>query len=210
MFAKILILLQHLWKYRERYVVVFVVLLLVSAAGMIVHDASLEIYPTTDIPVSVTTVGQHALQKSTPSLLRIPKIDVITEFEDPLGIDQFGAIEVPKGYEKVGWYKYGPTPGELGPSVILGHIDSYKGPAVFYNLHMLLPGDEIFVDREDGTTAVFEVSEVKTYSQTNFPTEKVYGNIPFTGLRLITCAGTYDKGVQRYSHNLVVFAQLKE
>ena len=150
------------------------------------------------------------LTKSEPALLRIPKIDLTTTFEAPLGVDDEGALEVPKGYDKVGWYKYGPTPGERGPAVILGHIDSYKGPAVFYNLRKLDVGDEVYVDREDGTTATFVIEKSVTYPQSSFPTEDVYGNIPYAGLRLITCAGIYDKGTKRFSHNLVVYAKLKK
>ncbi len=149
------------------------------------------------------------LEESLPVRLRIPTINIDAQFTDPLGLAESGEVEVPKRYEEVGWYKYGPTPGELGPAVVLGHVDSVTGPAVFYSLGQLTLGDEIEIERADGSTAVFEVTALERYSQDNFPTQLVYGDIDHAGLRLVTCTGTFDRGVQRYSHNLVVYAAHK-
>ena len=149
-------------------------------------------------------------KRSAPVQLRIPKIKLDASFEAPLGLKEDKTVEVPDSYEKVGWYVHGATPGEKGTAVILGHVDSYKGPAVFYSLPKLQKGDDIFVTREDGTTALFKVDELHRYSQTNFPTEKVYGENDGSVLRLVTCTGTFDRGKQVYSHNLVVYATLVE
>lgn len=149
------------------------------------------------------------LGESIPIRLRIPAIAIDAPFADPLGLAQNGEVEVPNGYEEVGWYKHGPTPGELGPAVVLGHVDSVAGPAVFYSLGQLSLGDEIEIEREDGSIAVFEVTALERYAQDDFPTELVYGNIDHAGLRLVTCTGVFDRGVRRYSHNLVVYAALK-
>jgi len=143
-----------------------------------------------------------------PDRIRIPKIGVDAVFEAPLGVDSSREIEVPEGYETVGYYKHGPTPGELGPAVVLGHVDSYQGPAVFYSLGQLAEGDTIEIDRDDGTTAVFAVDRLERHAQSGFPTRQVYGDLDYAGLRLITCSGTFDRGIQRYSHNLIVFARL--
>lgn len=159
-------------------------------------------------PEAISVVGEY--NASLPIRMRIPAIELETEFEEPLGVDNSRAIEVPKTYTDVAYYKYGPTPGELGPAVVLGHVDSYMGPAVFYNLRKLEEGDLIEIDREDGTTATFAVERLATHSQTGFPTAQVYGDLEYPGLRLITCTGTYDQGNQRYSHNLIVFAKLVE
>lgn len=159
--------------------------------------------------VLVTTPGP-ILEVSRPNRLVIPKIKLDTNFTEPLGLTESGEVGVPDTYTDVGWYKYSPTPGALGPAVILGHVDSYTGPAVFFSLGQLSPGDDIFVDREDGSRAHFQVMYFERYEQVEFPTEKVYGNIDYAGLRLITCTGTFDKGKQRYSHNLVVYAKLVE
>ena len=100
--------------------------------------------------------------------------------------------------------------GELGPAVVLGHVDSKEGPEVFYYLRELEVGDLIFIDREDGTTATFAVSRLEQHPQNGFPTEEVYGNIDHAGLRLITCSGVYNRGAARYTHNPIVFAELVE
>ena len=159
--------------------------------------------------VSATTSGP-VLPASNPHRLRIPTVGIDTAFEGSLGIDENQEIAVPESYEEVGWYKHGPTPGELGPSVILGHVDSYSGPAVFWPLQKVSVGDVVYVDRQDGSTATFVVTELEQPNQNDFPTKRVYGDIDHAGLRLITCTGTYDRGIQRYSHNLIVYAKLVE
>jgi len=164
--------------------------------------------PVVEEEVSATTTARFA--RSAPVRLTIPKIELDVTFERPLGLNEDMTIEVPDSYTKVGWYKNGPTPGEVGPAVVLGHVDSYEGPAVFWPLRQLNEGDMVEIEREDGSVAVFEVTSVVQYSQDDFPTEKVYGATDASELRLITCTGTFDKGVQRYSHNLVVYAKLVE
>lgn len=145
-----------------------------------------------------------------PVRLTIPSIGLDSAFEGPLGLNADQTVEVPESYEAVGWYEYGPKPGEVGPAVILGHVDSYQGPAVFYSLGQLKRGDQIQVEREDGTTATFVVIRLQHTEQSEFPTAEVYGDIDYAGLRLVTCSGTYDRGEQVYSHNLIVYAELVE
>jgi sortase (surface protein transpeptidase) len=151
-----------------------------------------------------------ALTRELPVRLKVPKLGIDTTFEAPLGLNSDGTINVPKGYEEVGWYKLGAAPGEIGTASILGHVDSYEGPAVFFTLGQLEPGDQIEVERADGSVAVFEVEYSERYKQEEFPTEKVYTPTPYPSLRLITCSGTYLHGTQRYTHNLVVYARLVE
>ena len=157
-----------------------------------------------------TAPGGPVMTESVPTKIAIPKLKIETTFEEPLGLTPDGAIEVPKSYTKVGWYQHGPTPGEYGPAVILGHVDSVSGPAVFFSLGQLEAGDDIYIDRADGSAAHFVVEKLERYEQIAFPTAKVYGNIDYAGLRLITCSGTFKKGEQRYTHNLVVYAKLVE
>lgn len=162
-------------------------------------------------PIDTATTTQTGMTRSLPVRLRIPTLKIDVPFEEPpLGLNADKTVEAPRAFTDVGWYKYGATPGEIGPSVVLGHVDTYKGPAVFFYLGQLKPGDEVFVDRADGSTADFEVQELHRYSQDDFPSALVYGPINYPGLRLITCTGVYDHGVQRYDHNLVVYARLKE
>lgn len=148
------------------------------------------------------------LSKSVPTRLRIPAIKVDASFVE-LGLAADKTIEVPKSFTEVGWYIHGPTPGELGPAIVLGHVDSrVLGAAVFFYLGQLKPGDTIEIDRKDGSTAVFRVDELDRYSQDDFPTDLVYGNINHAGLRLITCTGAYDRQAKKYDRNLVVYASL--
>lgn len=145
-----------------------------------------------------------------PTTLRIPALSLSAPFEAPLGLRADGQVEVPERFDTVGWYEPSPAPGALGPAVVLGHVDSYRGPAVFYSLGQLSPGDAVYVDRADGSTATFTVTHLEWYRQDGFPTEKVYGDLDYAGLRLITCSGEYDRETGRYSHNLIVFARLAE
>lgn len=158
----------------------------------------------------VSIIATSTFLRSAPIRLIIPKINVDTTFVSPLGLDADQRVSVPASYEEVGWYKNGPTPGEIGPAVILGHVDSHEGPAVFFSLGQLEAGDEVYVEREDGTKATFVVLSKVRVPQSEFPTEDVYGHVNFSGLRLVTCTGIYDHGELKYSHNLIVYAKLKE
>ncbi|MDD7942881.1 sortase [Actinomycetospora lutea] len=110
-----------------------------------------------------------------------------------------------------GWYRHSPTPGERGPAVLLGHVDSaHDGPAVFFNLGALRPGDTASVRRADGRDAVFRVTRVATVPKDRFPTDEVYGDTTGAELRLITCGGTFDRGAGSYTDNVVVDAVLIE
>jgi hypothetical protein len=146
------------------------------------------------------------LVRSNPIRIVIPAINLDTTFVTPLGLNPDQTISVPDSYTKVGWYKNGATPGEIGSAVILGHVDSISGPAVFYSLGQLKANDEIAITREDGSDVRFLVTEIKRYSQDEFPTEAVYGQFSQPVLRLVTCTGDFNRQEQRYSHNLVVYA----
>jgi sortase (surface protein transpeptidase) len=152
-------------------------------------------------------VAPEPLSREWPTRLRIPRLEVDAPFETPLELNADGTIMVPEFFDTVGWYKLGASPGEKGTAAILGHVDSVDGAAVFYYLGKLAPGDEILVDRADGTTARFEVEVLERYRQSEFPNEKVYSMTDYPSLRLITCSGEYDKGSKRYSHNTVVYAR---
>lgn len=151
----------------------------------------------------------YTLERSLPVRITAPSVYLDATFEPPLGLAEDGSADVPDSFEEVGWYKYSPTPGELGPAVIFGHVDSYKGPAVFFGIGRLAENDPIYITREDGTTATFRVVSIGRYEQQEFPKELVYGDIDHAGLRLITCSGVFDHGTQKYSHNTVVYARLE-
>lgn len=157
-----------------------------------------------------STVGP-VLPKSDPVSISIPAIKVKSKLQY-LGLNRNGTIQVPSPGPKYGeaaWYKYSPTPGEVGPSVIEGHIDSAAdGPSVFFYLGALKPGNRIYVTLRDGTKAVFAVTAVRQYPKTSFPTATVYGNTNFAALRLISCSGVFDHATKQYLSDTVVFAEL--
>jgi LPXTG-site transpeptidase (sortase) family protein len=123
-----------------------------------------------------------------------------------LGLNSDGTLQVPPAAFPAGWYTGAPTPGQQGPAVIVGHIHWNGRAGVFARLGELKQRDLITVLRADGQSAVFEVTSVKTYAKTHFPTALVYGNVDAAELRLITCGG-YDKVAHKYEANLVVFAR---
>ena len=147
------------------------------------------------------------LPKSEPTRLRVAKIDVDTSFVT-ITKKADGTIQVPSDPFAVGWYDKGPTPGEMGPAIVVGHVDRPGGTAVFWRLRELVPGDTFEVDRADGSVVKFKVDEVKLFPQSDFPSEEVYGNLDHAGIRLITCSGTFDRQKRKYSDNLVVYGSL--
>jgi LPXTG-site transpeptidase (sortase) family protein len=143
-----------------------------------------------------------------PTVLAIPSLNITAPIVN-VGLTIQQELQVPANDTEVGWYEYGPAPGQSGPAVLVGHLDSAHGPSVFYRLKKISQGDTISITRKDGSTVHFQVDEVEAYNQDNFPTSKVYGDIPYAGLRLITCAGTFDRQKLRYTENLVVFASMR-
>jgi sortase (surface protein transpeptidase) len=137
-----------------------------------------------------------------PVRLRIPAIEVDTRL-DSLGLNDDKSIQVPKELGVAGWWKGGPRPGQVGPAVIMGHV-RWNAPAVFSRLHTLQRGDEILVDRADGTTARFVVAGQGNYRKVAFPSDLVYYPTLDPELRLVTCGGL--DGAGNYTENLVVFA----
>jgi hypothetical protein len=140
-----------------------------------------------------------------PVALQIPAIGVSTRLIR-LGLTRQGTLQVPGSPSVAGWYTASPRPGEIGSSVIAGHIDSYRGPGVFYRLRELHPGNRIYVRQADGRFAVFRVTAVNQYPKAHFPTAAVYGPAPDAELHLITCGGTFDYTRHNYLSNIVVYS----
>jgi sortase (surface protein transpeptidase) len=123
-----------------------------------------------------------------------------------LGVDDAGALVPPTDFAQAGWFTAGPVPGDVGPAVIAGHVDSRSGPAVFSRLEELAVDDTVLVTRSDGRDVEFRVTRVAQYPKDDFATEEVYGPTPGAELRLITCGGTFDAGRRSYRDNVVVYA----
>ena len=156
--------------------------------------------------VDASTAASTATAPLAPTSLSIPAIGVSTTLVR-LGLAKDGTLEVPTQAMTAGWYTGSPAPGLVGPSIIAGHVHWSGIPAVFAHLADLRQGDRVVITRSDATAVVFVVDRVVTYPKTEFPTELVYGNIPYPGLRLITCGG-YDPVAKAYEANVVVFATL--
>lgn len=156
-------------------------------------------------------VGTTSLTASPPSAVTIPSIDV-TSPVNAVGLNPDGTLEVPAPgplYDQAAWYRGSVTPGEVGPSVLLGHVDSARnGPSVFYRIGDLRAGAVVTVNRADGTALTFRVDDVRSYPKNDFPTRVVYGGTTRPELRLITCGGPFDSSARSYRDNTVVFAHL--
>jgi sortase (surface protein transpeptidase) len=140
-----------------------------------------------------------------PVRIEIPAIGVRAPVI-PLGLNSDRSLEVPTDFSEAGWWTGGPRPGEPGPAVVAGHVDSTTGPAVFYRLGDLHSGDAIVVVRRDGSRARFTVQRSERYPKSDFPTAKVYGPTSGPTLRLITCGGDFDSSTGHYVDNTVVYA----
>jgi sortase (surface protein transpeptidase) len=200
--------------------------LMIAAAAVVVIGIGVSVYGlTTKTTVAgaqytPSTVGSSvpnakpdpaalALSRSMPVKIQIPSIGVSAPIEQ-VGLLTNGEVQTPPltVHNLTGWYKYGPTPGEDGASVILGHVDDYKGLSVFYYLKDLAKGDQIDVTLADGITANFVVDGLQKASKDDFPTQQVYGKIGYPGLRLITCGGSFDSATGHYDDNIIVYAHL--
>ena len=150
------------------------------------------------------------LRRSVPVSVDIPAIGVHSKLLH-LGVNPDGTIRVPPintRADEAAWYKYSATPGQMGVSVIEGHVDNYQGAAVFYRLGALRPGDSIDVTLANGVTAVFRVTGVRQYAKSRYPASIIYGTTSFPALRLITCGGAFDYATRSYLSSTVVFASL--
>jgi len=145
------------------------------------------------------------LDAAAPVRLDIPSIGVSTSLV-ALGLNPDGTMQVPAKWEEAGWYARGPRPGENGPAVIAGHVDSTSGPAVFFRLHDLRAGAEVLVTRADHSVVRFAIDRLQQFPKASFPTAAVFGATPGPTLRLITCTGAFDEAARSYLDNLVAFA----
>jgi hypothetical protein len=178
-----------------------------QAAPVVAHaDSASDPVPMVEsAPRPVPTGAAPTLAASPPVSVALPTIGVRSDLERlPLLPD--GTIGAPADFDEAGWFAAGPAPGQPGPAVLAGHVDSYTGPAVFFHLRDLQPGDPIEVTRADGLVARFRVTALEEHPKDQFPAAAVYGPVADAELRLITCAGDFDRATGHYRSNLVVFA----
>ena len=186
---------------------VALLLVAISACG---SDPAPDLSPRDRLPRKAVT-GERPPARTVPRKvapprwIRIPAIGVSAPVI-PLGLNKDHTIEVPKDFSDTGWYRPGPDPGEQGPAVIVGHVDSQTGPAVFYRLRELKRGNRILIRRADGTTVRFRVNGLERWPKAEFPTRRVYGRTRGPVLRLVTCSGAFDSSSGHYVDNTIVFA----
>lgn len=173
-----------------------------GAAGASGSDSGTVAIPAPAGPAATTSALPAGLA---PERLSIPAIGVSSSLET-LGIGSGGTVDVPKDPDRPGWLDRSSAPGQQGPAVIIGHLDSKTGPAVFLKLRELKVGDPVVVTRHDGTKVTFTVDGVRSFEKSHFPTDATYGPVPGPALRLITCGGTYDHATKSYESNVIVFA----
>ena len=188
-----------------------------SVAAFGVFDGTPAQAGATYIPPSITTVaprlasdpGVKPLARSAPVKIRIPGIGVDAPVMK-VGRDADGTVQVPPLAEHnlTGWYQYGPSPGQRGPAVILGHVDSTTGISVFYYLKNMHAGNKVYVTLADGKVAAFAVDGLQKVAKDAFPTASVYGKAGYPSLRLITCGGPFDEATGHYVDNVIVYAHL--
>jgi hypothetical protein len=154
-------------------------------------------------PSRVVPAASH----STPVALEIPAIGVSVSVSE-LGLNPDRTVQVPTDFQEPGWFRLGPSPGQVGSAVILGHVDSYKGPAVFFRLRSLRIGDRVDVRLADGVVAHFAVRKVAMYPKDQFPARQVYGSYGYSALQLVTCGGKFDGRARSYLSNVVVYTAL--
>jgi hypothetical protein len=185
---------------------------LVAGLGAMRPGPPLPPYPA-PVPGATVWASQARLPgmaRSEPARIDIPDIHVHAPVA-PVGVGPDATIGVPplSRPDLTGWYRYGPTPGETGSAVIVGHVDSYaSGKAVFYDLGRLRSGQEVDIMRQDHTIARFKVDAVSEFSKSAFPSSSVFGHVDYPGLRLVTCGGPFDSRTGTYLDNVIVFASL--
>jgi hypothetical protein len=164
--------------------------------------------PAEAAPLPTAPTASAAGAPSAPVSIRIDAIGASAPV-DPLGLNADGTLEVPTDFSRAGYYTGRPPPGTIGPAIIVAHVDSKTGPAVFYRLRDLKPGDEVAVTRADGSAVVFAVERVEQHAKDAFPTEAVYGPTSEAALRLITCGGPFEPTLgDHYRDNVIVFARM--
>jgi hypothetical protein len=191
-------------------VALLLVLLAVSACG---SDSPADPSTKTRLPRKAVTGDRAATRvrprrAARPRRIEIPAIGVSAPVI-PIGLNKDRTIEVPKDFSETGWYRLGPRPGERGPAVIVGHVDSKTGPAVFYRLRELKPGDRIVIRGAHRKAVRFRVNGLERWPKAEFPTRRVYGRTRGSVLRLVTCSGAFNSSSGHYVDNTIVFASLR-
>ena len=172
------------------------------------HPPVVVITGTNPLPTTRARTGPRSVATSRPVELSIPSIGVTTRLGE-VGLQTDRQVQVPASTAYASWFDLGPTPGQIGSSVILGHVDSYRGPGVFFRLRSLAVGARVSVTLADGVRVTFAVTGVVQYAKSAFPDALVYGSRGVSALQLVTCGGAFDRHTGHYESNIVVFTRLR-
>ncbi len=168
-------------------------------------------YAPDGVPVpaaDLNTTGVGIATSSLPSRLIIPALDINANVQY-VGVNAVGDMRAPDNFTDVSWYRYGTVPGYLGSAVIAGHVDNGLGlDGVFKHLDTLKVGDDVYIQRNDGTKLLFVVSDIELYPYQDVPTELLFAAADTARLNLITCDGTWVPGGDTYDHRLVIYTTL--
>ena len=195
---------------RARMLVAPVVVLAIGLGGAWVAGCTGGERSTASSPSAVAgVVATASLPKSIPLSIDIPKIGAESTLL-PLGLTRHQTVQLPSSSTpmQAGWFSDGPTPGQIGPATIFGHVAGDHQPGIFFRLYDLVPGDQILIKRQDGSTATFRVTHIEELSKGSFPTDAVHGDTTDAELRLVTCGGTFDPATHGYRDNIIVYATL--
>jgi hypothetical protein len=190
--------------------------LIIGGAATIAAAVLLQQHAPAPAAAAAGTIGSAggkgpSLHRSEPVAVTIAAIGVQSPLLH-LGLNRDGTLQVPSltsSADRAAWYQGSVTPGQIGTSLIEGHVDSYAGPAVFFRLGALRPGSSVDVRLADGVIAIFRVTGVREYVKDNFPAKVIYGPTDYASLRLITCGGAFDARTGHYLSAIVVFAALE-
>jgi sortase (surface protein transpeptidase) len=192
---------------RSRVALLAASLLLVAVALGGCAEGARSATPSSANPAGMVTSA--SLPKSVPLSIDIPKIGATSTLL-ALGLTRHKTVQLPSASTpmQAGWFSGGPTPGQIGPATIFGHVDGDHQQGIFFRLHELVPGDLVLIKRQDGSTVTFRVTHIEEVSKGSFPTDAVRGETTDAELRLVTCGGTSDPATFGYRNNIIVFATL--
>jgi len=143
-----------------------------------------------------------------PSRLKIPALQIDTYIQE-VGVNGAGNMAAPSNFTDVGWYKHGTVPGFIGSAVVTGHVDNALSlPGIFKHLNALKPGDDVYIEKQDGSELHFRVAETLTYPYANVPLKTLFSRSDMSRLNLITCGGTWLSHMKMYDERLVVYTEL--
>jgi hypothetical protein len=165
--------------------------------------------PPPETTTTTTAAPRWEVDAPEPARVRIPAIGVDADVID-LWLNDDGSLQTPDDdFSQAGWYTGRAAPGEQGPLIVVGHVDNKSGPAEFFRLKELAPGDEVEMVRDDGSSVVYVVNSSERVGKDSFPTEKVYGPTEVPELRLVTCGGAFDRASGHYLDNIITYATIR-